>query len=148
MQDIGYMFAVHTQQLMSKETYVKASGTWGEILQKEYGQGNILVSPFDLIVDYDIIVKDGSTAIGDSESWTEIFRILVSQPTLFQSFDMVRIFKHIARIMGAKDVESFTLGSGPIPPVSTKIDSQVNIDKGVQSGNVVPIEQFPTGGRR
>jgi len=144
MQDIGYMFAVHTQQLMSKDTYVKATGSWADVLKKEYGDKSRLnVTPFDLIVDYDVVVKDGSTAVGgDTEGWIEIFRIMVQQPQMYQNFDMVRIFKHIARIMGAKDINEFILEQGPVPPVSMSVSSTENIDKGVQQGNIVPIEQY------
>ena len=59
---------------------------------------------------------------------------------------MVRIFKHIARIMGAKDINEFVLNSGPANPVKASIDTTQNIEKGVQQGNVVPIQQFPGGG--
>ncbi len=144
MQDIGYMFAVHTQQLMSKDTYVKASGTWAEVLRKEYGeQSRLHVTPFDLIVDYDVVVKDGSTAVGgDTEGWIEIFRIMSQQPQMYTNFDMVRIFKHIARIMGAKDINEFILQQGPVPPVQMSVNSTQNIEKGVQQGNMVPIEQY------
>lgn len=144
MQDIGYMFAVHTQQLMSKDTYVKATGSWADVLKKEYGDKSRLnVTPFDLIVDYDVVVKDGSTAVGgDIEGWIEIFRIMIQQPQMYQIFDMVRIFKHIARIMGAKDINEFILKQGPVPPVSMSVSSTENIDKGVQQGNIVPIEQY------
>jgi hypothetical protein len=144
MQDIGYMFAVHTQQLMSKDTYVKATGSWADVLKKEYGDKSRLnVTPFDLIVDYDVVVKDGSTAVGgDTEGWIEIFRIMSQQPQMYQNFDMVRIFKHIARIMGAKDINEFILEQGPVPPVSMSVSSTENIDKGVQQGNIVPIEQY------
>ena len=144
MQDIGYMFAVHTQQLMSKDTYVKASGTWAEVLRQEYGeQSRLHVTPFDLIVDYDVVVKDGSTAVGgDTEGWIEIFRIMSQQPQMYANFDMVRIFKHIARIMGAKDINEFVLQQGPVPPVQMSVNSTQNIEKGVQQGNMVPIEQY------
>lgn len=144
MQDIGYMFAVHTQQLMSKDTYVKATGTWLDVLKQEYpNMDRIKVTPFDLIIDYDIICKDGSTPTnGDADSWLEAFRILSAQPTLYQNFDMVRIFKHIARIMGAKDVNEFVLQQGAVPPISTSIQSTPQIEKGVQAGNLVPVEQM------
>jgi len=144
MQDIGYMFAVHTQQLMSKDTYIKASGTWAQVLAKEYGeQSRINVTPFDLIVDYDVVVKDGSTAVGgDTEGWIEIFRIMSQQPQMYTNFDMVRIFKHIARIMGAKDINEFVLQEGPVPPVQMSVNSTQNIEQGVQQGNMVPIEQY------
>ena len=144
MQDIGYMFAVHTQQLMSKNTYVKATGSWANVLKKEYGDKSRLnVTPFDLIVDYDVVVKDGSTAVGgDIEGWIEIFRIMIQQPQMYQTFDMVRIFKHIARIMGAKDINEFILQQGPVPPVQMSTNSTQNIEQGVQQGNMVPIEQY------
>jgi hypothetical protein len=145
MQDIGYMMASHTQQLMSKDLYVKATGTWADMLKQEYpDQSSIHVSPLDVIVDYDLVVKDGSTPTGDSEGWVEVFRIMAQQPQLYQSFDMVRIFKHIARIMGAKDINEFVLKSGPVSPV--QIESSDKIQKGVQQGNMVPIEQIPGGG--
>ena len=67
---------------------------------------------------------------------------MIQQPQMYQTFDMVRIFKHIARIMGAKDINEFILKQGPVPPVSMSVSSTENIDKGVQQGNIVPIEQY------
>jgi len=147
MYDIGYMFASHTQQLMEKDVYVKASGEWQDTLLQEFGgQKSKKVTPYDLIVDYDLVIKDGSIIGGEySESWVEVFRILSQQPILFQSFDMVRIFKHIARIMGAKDINNFVLNPGPVPPVSLKVNNQQTIDQGVQQGNMVPIDQYGGG---
>ena len=55
---------------------------------------------------------------------------------------MVRIFKHIARIMGAKDINEFILQQGPVPPVQMSTNSTQNIEQGVQQGNMVPIEQY------
>ncbi len=150
MQDIGYMFAVHTQQLMKQDMYVKTVGQWPDVLMQEYvkansSQGRLKVSPFDLIVDCDLVIKDGSVQGSEyADSWIEVFRILTQQPALFQSFDMVRIFKHISRIMGAKDINEFIMQQGA-PPVQASIEGQEQIDKGVQSGNVVPIEQYSGG---
>ena len=148
MQDIGYMFASHTQQLMTKEVWVKATGTWQDVLRQEYGANSKLVSPYDIAVDYDIIVKDGSIQGGEySESWVEMFRILSQQPQLYQSFDMVRVFKHIARMMGAKDVNEFAMQTGQqVPPVKMQVQGQDMIDKGVQQGNMVPVESYGPGG--
>ena len=47
MQDIGYFFASHCQQLMQDEVYVKVTGDWQDVLIKEYGipeRGRIAVS--------------------------------------------------------------------------------------------------------
>jgi hypothetical protein len=148
MSDIAYMFASHTQQLITKDSYIKATGDWQEVLMAEYGiqpgQSNrIKVSIQDLIIDYDVIRKDG-TVLGSeyNDSWVEIFRIMVSQPMLYQNFDMVKIFKHIARIMGAKDINEFVLKTGQVPLVDVKTMGQGGIDQGVQDGNLVPVSNM------
>ena len=77
MQDIGMMFATHAKQLMSEEQYVKITGRWQNVLLQEFGvdkikagSGRIKVSPFDILVNYDIKVRDGSVPGGNySRVW-------------------------------------------------------------------------------
>ncbi|GAG00485.1 unnamed protein product, partial [marine sediment metagenome] len=113
MQDIGYMFASHNQQLLSQETYARAVGRWPQVLMDEYGVGpqdRIPVSPFDLLIDFDVLVKDGSIPGGSyNDAWTQLFQVIAAQPLLLMKFDIVRIFKHIARSLGAKNVEDFEI---------------------------------------
>jgi len=144
MQDIGYMFAVHTQQLMSRDVYVKTSGQWEEVLRAEYGDASRLkVGMFDVLVDYDLVIKDGSVNAGEyADSWIEVWRSLSQQPMLFQNLDVVRIFKHIARIMGAKDINEFVLKNGQVPNIQTTVDSTQNIQGQVGKGNMVPLNQM------
>lgn len=153
MSDIAYMFASHTQQLMSKDVYVRSTGDWQELLMREYNldpmnqeRNRIKVSMYDLVIETDVVRKDGTIIGGEyNESWVEIFRILSAQPLLFQSFDMVRIFKHIARIMGAKDINEFVMQNGQMPNANVSVAGQGQIDKGVQAGNTVPIAQMMGG---
>src|SRR5690606_28525774 len=53
LQDIAYMFAVHTQQLMTEETYVKLAGRYEEELRREraFVNDRYPVSPLDLAID-------------------------------------------------------------------------------------------------
>jgi hypothetical protein len=78
MQDIGYMFAVHTQQYMSQDTYVKTIGRNQDKLTKIFGkQERVPVTPYDLSIDYDVIVRDGSIPGGNfSEIWVQLFQII------------------------------------------------------------------------
>jgi len=133
MQDIGYMFAVHAQQMMEKATFVKATGRWQQDLIAEYGDGikrnRIKVSPLDIVVDYDVMVRDGSVPGGNfSELWLQMFKILTAVPELNQKFDIVRIFKHIARNLGAKNVNDFVR----VVPDETAM-------REVEKGNLRPI---------
>jgi len=139
MQDIGYMFASHTQQLMSEDVYVKTSGAWEEVLKKEYGIDNdsVSVNPTDLVIDYDVASHDGSMPGGEpSDLWVQLFQVISSQPEVAQQFDLFRIVKHIARQMGAKNVDDFIKkGTGPPPQVMP--DEQVQ--KEAEKGNLVPM---------
>jgi hypothetical protein len=141
MQDIGTFFAVHNRQLMSSPEFVKIAGDWEEVLQAEYGQqvnrGRIKVDPMDLDINYRVQVRDGSVPGGNySQAWTQLFQILGSSPELAQHFDVVRIFMHIARNLGAKNVNDFVRKGGGIQP---KIMPDQEVQQGVQAGNLIPV---------
>ena len=141
MHDISYMFASHTQQFMTDDIYVQTVGLHEEALRKEYGiKSHVKVSPKDINIDYDVICRDGSVPSGDfAESWIQLFQIAMSNPEMAQSFDLVRMFKHIARITGAKNVGEFVKKGGGAE-VSTMPDEQVASQ--VQQGNLVSVEDF------
>jgi hypothetical protein len=132
MQDIGYFFASHTQQLMDEDTYIRTVGMWPETLREIHGNSpRIKVDPYDLVIDYDVIVRDGSVPGGNfSGAWMEMFKVLAEHPELQSKFDVVKVFKHIAVNSGAKDINQF-VRTMPMP------DEQVaqNVDK----GNLVPF---------
>lgn len=145
MQDIGFMFASHTQQLMEQETFIKATGRWQEALISEYGQrvmkdkGRMKVTPFDILVDYDIKVRDGSIPGGNySDVWVRMFEIFGKYPEIAQRFDVVRIFKHIARNAGAKNVDDF---------VRFEVASDEDVANRVDQGSLVPTETGLVGGQ-
>lgn len=143
MQDIGTFFAEHTQQIMSEDTYVKITGSWQEVLMQEFegsiSRGRMKISPYDLDVNYDVLVRDGSIPGGNySEVWTQMFNILSQQPELAQHFDMVRIFKHIARNAGAKNVNDFIRRGGG--NISQQVLPDEQVQSQVQAGNLVPMQ--------
>ena len=79
MQDIGGMFAVHTQQYLSEDTFVRITGRYRDQLAKQFGktQGSIPVSPYDLAVGYDFIPRDGSIPGGNfSDAWLQLFQVI------------------------------------------------------------------------
>lgn len=139
MQDIGYMFAHHTQQFMTKELSLTTTGRWQEVLATEYGDAtHIKASPFDILIDYDVKIRDGSVPGSNTSGvWMNMFQILATQPELQQKFDIVRIFKHIARNSGAKNIDEFVR-------VQRQTDEQVAGQ--AERGNVVPIDQILGGG--
>jgi hypothetical protein len=142
MTPLAYMLAYHTQQLMSEDTYVKVVGENLEALMAEYGVqqgGKVKVSPFDILVQFGVIPRDGSVPGALSQTadqWVNLYQVLSQNPAVAAQFDMVRIFKHIARLMGARDVSSFAKAVQNTQ-VQTQPDQQVA--QQVQQGNLVPL---------
>ena len=139
MQDIGTMFAVHTQQYMSQETFVAITGRYSDQLHKTFGKDKtrVEVTPYDLAINYDLMVRDGSIPGGNfNESWIELYKIIATDPTLKQEYDTSRIFMYIAQQMGAKNVEDFKRDVNRIQP-QVQPDGQV-LDQ-VDAGNLIPV---------
>jgi hypothetical protein len=146
MQDIGFFFASHCQQMMTQELFVKANGEWEPVLRSEFGtpdRGRIPVAPDQLNINYNIIPRDGSVPGGNfSEAWIQLFNILGQNPELAQRFDVVRIFTHIARNLGAKNVNDFVRRGGNINPT---IQQDAQVTDQAQSGNLVPMGGLNAG---
>lgn len=138
MQDIGTMFAVHTQQYMSRETYVKITGRYAEQLQAIFGeQRTIQVTPYDLAINYDVIVRDGSIPGGNfSSAWIDLFKVIGTTPELMQQFDVTKIFMYIAQQMGAKNVEDFRRNLNQAQPQVMPDETVLNE---AQKGNLIPL---------
>ena len=139
MQDIGTMFAVHTQQYMTQQTFVTVTGRNEERLAREFGK-RAPVSPLDMAINYDLIVRDGSIPGGNfSEAWLQLFQTIAGTPELYSQFDITRIFMYIATQLGAKNVEDFKR-KAQNTTVETRPDEEVVRE--AEKGNLIPLEEF------
>jgi hypothetical protein len=137
MHDLGYFFASHAQQYVTQETYSKILGDLPEKLMSEYDStGRVKIRPEDLYIEYDVLIRDGSVPGGNfSEAWLELFKTISTDPELRNIFDVPRVFTHIARELGAKDVDSFKKRISQIKP-TPMADDQVESE--IQKGNIIP----------
>ena len=138
MQDIGTMFAVHTQQRMTQESYVNIVGPYEQQLRKQFGKeaNKIKVSSYDLAVATDLIVRDGSIPGGNfSDAWMQMFSVIGNSPELMQQFDITKIFTYIAGQLGAKNVEDFKRN---VNSIQTQVMPDDQVANQVQAGNLVP----------
>ena len=137
LQDVGSMFAVHTQQYMQQDTYVKVVGRYADVLKGIYPNPKVQVTPYDLAVNYDLIVRDGSIPGGNfSGAWIELFKIIGTQPELMQVFDVSRIFSYIATELGAKNIDDFKRN---VNQISTQTMPDAQVTQQAQAGNLVPV---------
>lgn len=139
MQDVGTQFAVHTQQYMTQQQYVRIVGRHAEQLQALFGapKRSMNVTPYDLAINYDLIVRDGSIPGGNfSEAWIDMFKVIGTTPELMQQFDVTRIFMFIAHQLGAKNIEDFKRNVNQIQP---NVMPDEKVADQVQRGNLIPL---------
>lgn len=134
MQDIGYFFASHAQQLMTEETMLKVTGDYEEQLKQYIGEekdtSSISVSPATIAIDYDVQVKDGTVPGGNfNESWLQLYNMVLQNPETARGIDTLKMFKFIAQNLGAKNMSDFERTKGVIAG-----DEQVQEE--VQKGNL------------
>jgi hypothetical protein len=146
MLPIAEMFARHTQQYMSQDVYLRVVGRWQETLMQEFmgndsrqwngltgENGRFRATPFDLDIMYDLDMEDNSSvSSNDANVWMRMFENVASNEQLSQEFDITRIFKHLARVAGAKNVDDF---------VRVKVSQNEEVTEEVDKGNLVPYGQ-------
>ena len=133
MTDIAGMMGWHTQQFLSEKTYVKVVGYLEEQLRNEFGatvnRGRVAISPEDLDMRFDVLPRDGTIPGGQNvEALLQAYQIAAAQPQLAAHLDMTRIFFHIMRESGERNVEQFRVKTAPDEEVRNQ----------VQAGNIVP----------
>lgn len=150
MYDLGYMCASHTQQLMEKSMQVNIWGRRQADLLEEYGQaiGNqyLKAEPSQLKIPFDLVIHDGSVEMGErADEWLRMFQVMSANPAVGIGFDIVRVFKHIGRMLGAKNINEFVKKAGGANIQMAQTDQLM---REAERGNVVPIKgaEGKTGG--
>lgn len=139
IQDVGYMFAMHTQQMMQEDVWVNTVGAWQDQLLAHYGpqiqNDRMRVTPQDLNIDFDITVNPEGQGQA-TQFWIQMFDTIAKTPELYQLIDVGRVFRYVASQLGAKNVDNFL--RAPIQPVGAPT---ADVMAQAQAGNMVPIEE-------
>jgi len=140
LYSLGYMIASQTQQFMSDDMYVRLVGEKAAELSSLFGKSSGKISPLDILVEYDVVVGDGSLpSSGDPNAWLSAMQLVASNPTLMQTFDIVRIFKQWAKFAGAKNIGEFVMKK---MPGQLNVQPDEEVEKQVQAGNIIPANQL------
>ena len=134
MIDVGWLMGCQTQQLLSEKTYVNVVGSLEEQLRKEFGvvarNGRVPISPENLKMHFDVLPRDGTIPGGQNvEALVQMYQIAASQPEIAAQLDMTKVFFHLMRESGVRNVEQFRIKVAP--------DQTVRDQK--QAGNMVPV---------
>lgn len=137
---LGYMYASQTQQFMSQPMYARIVGQWPQTLQNVYQNVNgLYVNPEDILVDFDVMVKDGSipsAGSGNADLYIQLFSQITTNPELAQMFDVPRLFTRIATMLGDKNAYDFVRKGGNAVTIPAE---QGAIEAAVQQGNLLPL---------
>lgn len=134
MQPIAMMLAAHTQEYMENESYVKVSGDWPEKYLADLTDvdGRITINPLDLMINYDIQPTNGKIpGSEDPQIWTQLFQIASQNPVIAQQLDWMKLFKHLGRNLGAKNVDEFIV----------RVQPDEEIEQQQMLGNIVPEDE-------
>lgn len=139
IQDIGYMFAMHTQQFVTQDVWVSTVGEWQAQILAVYGDrvqnDRMRVTPQDLNVDFDVVINskgpDGGT---EAQFWLQMFDIVARNPELYQMIDVGKVFRFVATQMGAQNVDNFL--RAPIQPVGAPTGE---VMAQAAAGNMLPV---------
>ena len=138
IQPLAYMYATHTQQFMSADQVIRISGWLEDELRKEFGEHvSAKVGPMDIDVDFDIVPYDGALPTsGDPELWLRFLQAVGANPELAMSLDSVKLFKHFAKLSGAKNINDFVKRGGGI---NTQVLPDEQVAREAERGNLVPL---------
>lgn len=144
--DIADQYASNTIQFLDDEQYVKITGDYAQLLAEEYGIDTrfIKVDPGALDVRYDVVPNDGTIPSGEyAQIWERLMNNAAAHPDIYGSLDFVRVWRHVARLLGAKNPHMFMKNRAPI---QSRVTDQGTIEEEVRKGNMVPFERNIVGG--
>ena len=112
ISELGYMIAANTQAYMDKGLYIAFTGKLEEELRKVFkNKVGTMVSPSDLLVDFDVISYDATKTSPDMlENMLELFDIILRNPQLIQVFtpdEIKRMISYLARLIGVNNINDF-----------------------------------------
>ena len=150
MLPLQRMIAEDTQQYMKGEQYVRINKEWEQMVIDKFGKGSVFeaapgrlkaaIDPDKINFRYDIIPHDGTMpGMGDANVWQGILQTVGNNELLSSKLDIFAIFKHLAQISGAKNIEDFELKQ-PMQ-LQPQVTSDEQVAQQVQAGNLLPLGQ-------
>lgn len=110
MYDLGYFMACHTQQFMSKPTYVKIVGESYKDLVVQYGSEYVKVDPEQIKIPFDVLPADAVTPGGEFlPELIQLFQLTSSNPLTAQSYNPIRQTQDIYARAGVKGAYRYLL---------------------------------------
>ncbi len=150
MDNMGYLLASQTIQLLDEAHWIRTNKRNYMDIKRLYDKdfdparmpmlqdyGYVEINNKLIDINFDVICNDSNlSGLGDTNDWIQLYQIIGQNPELMQQFDMFRIFEHIAKKMGAKNIEVFRRN---VNQIQTQTMPTEQVRNEVGKGNLVPI---------
>ena len=92
-----------------------------------------------LDIDFDVLPKDGTIPSGQNvEGLIQAFQVVAANPEVGAGLDMTRLFLHLMRVSGVRNVEQFRVKQRP----QEQIEAQVGAGNYVPTGEAIEAGLF------
>ena len=135
MIPLARMLGEMTQENRDGDVFLQMTGETLKRFQKDFPEnridgGRVRVPHLEMLVPFDVVPYDGSVpGVQDVNLWTTLLDIAARNPLLASQLEMGKIFRHIAREMGATNVDQFL-----------KAEEDETVLQQQQQGNLVPLD--------
>lgn len=146
---------MNAQQFYDLQQWVRIAGDYAEIDPENLGR--IQMSRADLAGNFDYVPMSALTPQDPARMlsvWNQLYNLAVSNPALSapdpidpQVLNLKKLFKMVARLGGAREVDTLFQDLPMQPGVGAPgVLPDEQIQQGVQSGNLAPVESGYSGG--
>jgi hypothetical protein len=145
MTDLAGQLSSNYQQFLTEEMEVQLLGDAAQ-------RGSVRINNESIQGDFQFPVHDGTLPIdkvGILDIWVQIFQGVQGDQELRQQYSLPAIFDFMAQLGGAQNLESFKAqaqqGGPPLPQMQALPAPEEAIASGVQSGNLISMEEALAG---
>lgn len=120
MSPMSKQMIMNIQQFMPQEMWIEITGDTGKRMSRQ-------VTADELVGSFNYQVSDGSLPMDKGalvETWKEILFGLARDPELRQRFNLVEVFKYVAELGGAKNIDAFENPAPQIAPPGVEPEGQ------------------------
>lgn len=128
------------QQFMPDEMWVQMTG--------DVGSESLKLTPEMVVGSYNYQISDGSLPYDKQallETWQEIMFGIAKDPELRQTYSLPEIFRYVALLGGAKNIDQFKRAQLPMPPGNNPFVAGAAANPAAQPGAVPLGPAMPQG---
>lgn len=140
-QPLAQQMIMNIQQFMPDKMWIETTGDDGAVSSQK-------ITPEMLVGQFNYQVSDGTLPYDKMallETWKEIMFGVAKDPELRQNYSLPQIFRYVAELGGAKNIDSFKQQQLPAPAQPTVNGSPFNTGAALDPASLAAGQMMPLG---